>query len=76
MVDGGAPEVGDTVELDGHEAPLVVTRVGASPIPLDDRPCAYLERSGLTPDSRFGPFGDSLRPGAGARSSSLETSDA
>ena len=49
VIDGGMPEVGHTVELDGHESPLVVTRVGASPIPLDDRPCAYLERSGLTP---------------------------
>ncbi len=50
VVDGVMPEVGHTVELDGHDAPLVVTRVGASPIPLDDRPCAYLERSGPTPE--------------------------
>ena len=44
-IDGGAPEVGDTVELDGHDHPLVVTRLGVSPIPLDDRPCVYLERT-------------------------------
>ena len=50
VVDGVMPEVGHTVELDGHDAPLVVTRVGASPIPLDDRPCAYLERSGPAPE--------------------------
>ena len=43
VVPGDAPEVGHTVELAGHDSPLVVTRVGASPIPLDDRPCAYLE---------------------------------
>ncbi len=45
-IEGGAPEIGSTVELDGHDHPLVVTRIGVSPIPLDDRPCVYLERAG------------------------------
>jgi hypothetical protein len=43
-VDGAAPAVDDLVDLDGHDGPLRVTRLGASPIPLDDRPCAYLDR--------------------------------
>jgi chromosome segregation ATPase len=42
-VDGSAPGVGDVVELDEHEQSLVVTRIGVSPIPLDERPCVYLE---------------------------------
>jgi hypothetical protein len=44
-VAGPAPEIGLTVELDGYEEPLRVTRIGASPIPLDERPCAYLDRA-------------------------------
>ena len=43
VIAGGTPEIGQTIELSEHDSPLVVTRVGASPIPLDDRPCAYLE---------------------------------
>ena len=38
--DGTAPERDERVEVDG--APFVVSRVGASPLPLDARPCAYL----------------------------------
>jgi hypothetical protein len=41
----GRPEVGSTVEVDGAEGPLVVTRFGRSPLPLDGRPCAYLDRA-------------------------------
>lgn len=40
---GPAPVAGGTVEVPGCEGLLVVSRVGASPLPLDDRPCAYLE---------------------------------
>jgi hypothetical protein len=38
--DGQAPERDARVEVDG--AAFVVSRVGASPLPLDARPCAYL----------------------------------
>ena len=38
--DGPAPERDERVEIDG--AAFVVSRVGASPLPLDPRPCAYL----------------------------------
>jgi hypothetical protein len=44
-VDSPVPAVGAHVELPQCEGELVVTRVGASPIPLDTRPCAYLERA-------------------------------
>jgi chromosome segregation protein len=40
---GAPPEVGSTLELEGCDAPLVVTRYGLSPLPLDRRPCAYLD---------------------------------
>jgi tetrahydromethanopterin S-methyltransferase subunit G len=43
-VDGRAPAVGEQVQLPQCEAALRVTRLGTSPIPLDTRPCAYLER--------------------------------
>jgi hypothetical protein len=33
---------GDELSVDGR---FVVTRVGPSPLPLDPRRCAYLERS-------------------------------
>ncbi len=42
---GRPPELGAAVEVDGCEGPLVVTRYGRSPLPLDNRPCAYLDRS-------------------------------
>ena len=41
---GRPPEIGSTVELDGCDGPLVVTRYGRSPLPFDSRPCAYLGR--------------------------------
>jgi hypothetical protein len=42
---GAPPEIGSTVELDGCDGPLVVVRHGRSPLPLDDRACAYLDRA-------------------------------
>ena len=42
---GSPPEVGSTVELEVCDGPLVVTRYGRSPLPLDSRPCAYLDRA-------------------------------
>ena len=39
--DGPAPSVGGEVELGGRR--LRCTRIGVSPLPLDRRPCAYLE---------------------------------
>jgi hypothetical protein len=42
---GKPPEVGSTVELEACDGPLVVTRYGRSPLPLDNRPCAYLDRA-------------------------------
>lgn len=44
QVEGRPPQLGATVEVDGVEGPLVVTRLGRSPLPLDLRPCAYLDR--------------------------------
>jgi hypothetical protein len=38
--DGQAPERDERVEIDG--AAFIVSRVGASPLPQDLRPCAYL----------------------------------
>jgi hypothetical protein len=38
--DGSAPERDERVEIDGTA--FVVSRVGASPLPQDTRPCAYL----------------------------------
>jgi hypothetical protein len=37
--EGDPPEVGDQVEVDGRT--LLITKVGASPLPGDDRVCAY-----------------------------------
>ncbi len=37
--DGEPPNVGDEIELDGRS--LRITKVGASPLPGDDRLCAY-----------------------------------
>ena len=42
---GRPPEIGSTLELDVCDGPLVVTRYGSSPLPLDSRSCAYLERA-------------------------------
>ena len=41
----GRPDVGATIELDGEEGVLVVTRYGRSPLPFDSRPCAFLDRT-------------------------------
>jgi len=38
------PELGAILELDGVDGPLVVTRLAGSPLPFDDRPCAFLDR--------------------------------
>ena len=42
---GIPPEIGSTIELGEIDGPLVVTRYGRSPLPLDSRPCAYLDRA-------------------------------
>ncbi len=42
---GAPPDVGSTVELESCDGPLVVTRYGISPLPLDRRPCAYLDHT-------------------------------
>jgi len=41
--EGTAPNFGDELNVADCEGPLVVTRVGASPLPFDRRPCVYLE---------------------------------
>lgn len=41
---GRPPKIGSTVELESCDGPLTVTRYGRSPLPLDSRPCAYLDR--------------------------------
>jgi hypothetical protein len=38
--DGPLPERDQRVEIDG--AAFIVSRIGASPLPQDPRPCAYL----------------------------------
>jgi hypothetical protein len=43
-IPGPPPELGATVEVEGCESPVVVTRYGRSPLPFDRRPCAYLDR--------------------------------
>lgn len=40
--DGDPPALGDAVELDG-EGRFVVSKVAQSPLPDDDRSCAYLQ---------------------------------
>lgn len=37
--EGDPPKVGDQVEVD--ERMLVITKIGASPLPGDERVCAY-----------------------------------
>ena len=37
--DGDTPSVGDEVDVDGRR--LRITKIGVSPLPGDDRPCAY-----------------------------------
>ena len=40
--EGAPPALGDAVELDG-EGRFVVSKVAPSPLPDDDRSCAYLQ---------------------------------
>ena len=42
-LDGASPSIGGLVEVPGSETRFVVARLGASPLPFDRRPCAYLE---------------------------------
>jgi hypothetical protein len=37
--EGDLPQVGDVVELDGRR--VSITKIGVSPLPGDNRPCAY-----------------------------------
>lgn len=37
--EGDLPEIGHTFEEDGHM--LVVNKIGVSPLPGDNRPCAF-----------------------------------
>lgn len=39
--DGDPPAVGS--EMDGDDGKLRVTKIAPSPLPNDDRPCAYLQ---------------------------------
>jgi hypothetical protein len=42
--EGEPPPVGSEVELDeGAGARFVVSKIAPSPLPQDDRPCAYLQ---------------------------------
>ena len=43
-IPGPPPEIGSEIVLEVCDGPLVVTRYGRSPLPLDGRPCAYLDR--------------------------------
>jgi hypothetical protein len=40
--EGEPPAVGDEIELNGQERQRV-SKIGPSPLPGDDRPCAYLQ---------------------------------
>jgi len=42
---GTSPALEDQLELPDCDGPLVVSRLTSSPLPLDTRPCAYLERA-------------------------------
>lgn len=41
-VDGRPPSLGSTVDVQDHLGPFLVLRLGPSPLPNDDRICAYL----------------------------------
>lgn len=41
--DGDAPEPGSEVEVEDGTR-FAVAKIGPSPLPQDDRPCAYLQR--------------------------------
>jgi hypothetical protein len=42
--EGEPPAPGDEIELDGAGS-FVVVKVAQSPLPQDDRPCAYLQQA-------------------------------
>jgi hypothetical protein len=42
--DGEAPEAGSQVEVGDDGLRFTVAKVGPSPLPQDERPCAYLQR--------------------------------
>jgi hypothetical protein len=42
--DGEAPEPGSQVEVGDDGLRFTVSKVGPSPLPQDERPCAYLMR--------------------------------
>jgi hypothetical protein len=42
--DGEAPEPGSEVELGDDGLRFTVSKIGPSPLPQDDRSCAYLQR--------------------------------
>ena len=41
--EGAPPAVGERIELPGLEGTFAVFRQGRSPLPLDDRPCVFVE---------------------------------
>jgi len=43
--EGDPPAAGTQVELDENDGRFEVVKVAPSPLPQDDRPCAYLERA-------------------------------
>jgi hypothetical protein len=42
--DGEAPEPGSEVEVGDDGLRFTVSKIGPSPLPQDDRSCAYLQR--------------------------------
>jgi hypothetical protein len=42
--DGDVPEPGSQVELGDDGLRFTVSKIGPSPLPQDERPCAYLQR--------------------------------
>jgi hypothetical protein len=42
--EGEPPALGSKVELGDDGVRFVVSKVGLSPLPQDDRPCAFLQR--------------------------------
>ena len=43
--EGDPPALGTQVDLEENGARFEVVKVAPSPLPQDDRPCAYLERA-------------------------------
>jgi hypothetical protein len=43
--DGDAPAPGAEVDLEENGIRFVVVKVAPSPLPQDDRPCAYLQQA-------------------------------